>query len=428
MSEEQAKPGPRPELGGRSPIADRARQPSARKGDDLYMSDLLAAMEAKTARNWGLTLYLMLAVLVVFIIWASIAKVEEVTKGEGRIVPSSREQVIQSFEGGILGELLVKEGDVVDQGQVLLRIDPTRASAVYREGVSKAVALKATAARLRAEAYDTPLRFPKEVLERSGLVKDETEVYNSRKQTLEENVASLRANLTLFEKEIEMSEALAKRGLFSEVEMLRMRRQANELRSQIADRVNRFRLDANSELARVESELSQIRETVVAREDVLSRTTITSPVKGSVKNIRVTTIGGVIQQGAEIMQIVPSEDQLLVEARIRPADVAFLKPGLPVTVKLTAYDYAVYGGLEGRVENISASTVQDERASPIPGRETSFYKVMVRTNASVLKVKEREFPIIPGMTAEVDIRTGEKTVMSYLLKPIFRAKEAFRER
>lgn len=427
MSEPQST-GPRPELGGRSPIADRAKAQKSRKGDDLYMSDLLAAMEAKTARNWSLTLYLMLLVLVIFIIWANIAKVEEVTRGDGRVVPSSREQVIQSLEGGILGELLVKEGDLVQEGQVLLRIDPTRATAVFREGLLKSLSLKATAARLRAEAYDTPLRFPKEVLAQPSLVRDETEVYTTRKRTLEEGVASLKANLELFEKEIQMSEALSARGLLSEVEMLRMRRQANDLRSQIAERVNRFRSDANTELSRVESELGQIKESVVAREDVLTRTTITSPVKGTVKNIRVTTIGGVIQNGAEIMQIVPSEDQLLVEARIRPADVAFLRPGLPVTVKLTAYDYAVYGGLEGKVETISPSTVQDDAKGPMPGKESAFYRIMVRTDASVLKVREREFPIIPGMTAQVDIRTGEKSVMSYLLKPIFRAKEAFRER
>lgn len=427
MSEPQST-GPRPELGGRSPIADRAKAQKSRKGDDLYMSDLLAAMEAKTARNWSLTLYLMLLVLVIFIIWANIAKVEEVTRGDGRVVPSSREQVIQSLEGGILGELLVKEGDLVQEGQVLLRIDPTRATAVFREGLLKSLSLRATAARLRAEAYDTPLRFPKEVLAQPSLVRDETEVYTTRKRTLEEGVASLKANLELFEKEIQMSEALSARGLLSEVEMLRMRRQANDLRSQIAERVNRFRSDANTELSRVESELGQIQESVVAREDVLTRTIITSPVKGTVKNIRVTTIGGVIQNGAEIMQVVPSEDQLLIEARIRPSDVAFLRPGLPVTVKLTAYDYAVYGGLEGKVETISPSTVQDDAKGPMPGKESAFYRIMVRTDSSVLRVKDKEFPIIPGMTAQVDIRTGSKTVISYLMKPIFRAKEAFRER
>jgi adhesin transport system membrane fusion protein len=365
---------------------------------------------------------------VIFVIWANIAKVEEVTRGDGRVVPSSREQVIQSLEGGILGELLVKEGDLVEEGQVLLRIDPTRATAVFREGLLKSLSLKATAARLRAEANGTALRFPPDVLGQPNIVRDETEVFTTRKRTFEEGVTALKANLELFEKEIQMSEALSARGLLSEVEMLRMKRQANDLRSQISERINRFRSDANTELSKVESELGQIKESVVAREDVLTRTTVISPVKGTVKNIRVTTIGGVIQNGAEIMQVVPSEDQLLIEARIRPADVAFLRPGLPVTVKLTAYDYAVYGGLEGKVETISPSTVQDDAKGPVPGKESAFYRIMVRTDSSVLRVKEREFPIIPGMTAQVDIRTGSKTVMSYLMKPIFRAKEAFRER
>ncbi|WP_228399207.1 HlyD family type I secretion periplasmic adaptor subunit [Limnobaculum xujianqingii] len=392
------------------------------------MRDLQEALiEQKTPFSL-IMLYLIGAILIIAIVWAKFARVEEITLGEGRIIPASREQIIQSLEGGILEELNVREGDIVEKGQVLLKIDPTRAGAVYREGVSKVIGLKGTITRLRAEAYGTPLVFPADVMAVPSVVKDETQAYSARKQTLDESVKTLQTSLKLAEDEINLSEPLMQKGLMSEVELLRMRRQANEFRLQIAERQNRFRSEANAELNKFESELAQSVENVAAREDVMNRTTIVAPVRGTVNNIKVTTVGGVIQQGGEIMAIIPLEDQLLVEAKIKPSDVAFLHPGLKATVKITAYDYAIYGGLSGTLEHISADTLKDEDKMRQGRGDTTYYRVLVRTDKAALTAKDKVFPIMPGMIATVEIRTGEKTILDYILKPVLKAREAFRER
>ncbi|MBK5143703.1 HlyD family type I secretion periplasmic adaptor subunit [Budviciaceae bacterium BWR-B9] len=399
------------------------------KSSDLpFMRDLQEALiEQKTPFSL-IMLYLIGAILIIAIVWAKFARVEEITLGEGRIIPASREQIIQSLEGGILEELNVREGDIVEKGQVLLKIDPTRAGAVYREGVSKVIGLKGTITRLRAEAYGTPLVFPADVMAVPSVVKDETQAYSARKQTLDESVKTLQTSLKLAEDEINLSEPLMQKGLMSEVELLRMRRQANEFRLQIAERQNRFRSEANAELNKFESELAQSVENVAAREDVMNRTTIVAPVRGTVNNIKVTTVGGVIQQGGEIMAIIPLEDQLLVEAKIKPSDVAFLHPGLKATVKITAYDYAIYGGLSGTLEHISADTLKDEDKMRQGRGDTTYYRVLVRTDKAALTAKDKVFPIMPGMIATVEIRTGEKTILDYILKPVLKAREAFRER
>ena len=399
------------------------------KSSDLpFMRDLQEALiEQKTPFSL-IMLYLIGAILIIALVWAKFARVEEITLGEGRIIPATREQIIQSLEGGILEELNVREGDIVEKGQVLLKIDPTRAGAVYREGVSKVIGLKGTITRLRAEAYGTPLVFPADVMAVPSVVKDETQAYSARKQTLDESVKTLQTSLKLAEDEINLSEPLMQKGLMSEVELLRMRRQANEFRLQIAERQNRFRSEANAELNKFESELAQSVENVAAREDVMNRTTIVAPVRGTVNNIKVTTVGGVIQQGGEIMAIIPLEDQLLVEAKIKPSDVAFLHPGLKATVKITAYDYAIYGGLSGTLEHISADTLKDEDKMRQGRGDTTYYRVLVRTDKAALTAKDKVFPIMPGMIATVEIRTGEKTILDYILKPVLKAREAFRER
>ncbi|MDM0115519.1 HlyD family type I secretion periplasmic adaptor subunit [Variovorax sp. J22R133] len=392
------------------------------------MQDLREAMLVQKTPGSMLVLYLIAGIVTVGLGWAHFAKVEEITQGEARIIPASREQVIQSLEGGILASMNVREGDIVERGQVLLEIDPTRAGASYREGLSKVLGLKASVVRLRAEAYQQPLTFPPEVLAVPSIVRDETQAFNARRQTLQESVQALQRSLQLAEREISLSEPLSQRGLMSEVEILRMKRQANEFRLQIAERQNKFRADANAELTRLESELAQSKENVGAREDIMKRTTIKAPVRGTVKNIRVTTIGGVIQQGADIMEIVPLEGQLLVEAKIRPSDVAFVRPQLPATVKISAYDYSIYGGLHGTVEHLSPDTLKDEDKSRQGKGDSSYYRLLVRTDKASLSAGGKEFPIMPGMTATVEVRTGEKTVLSYLLKPVMKAREAFRER
>lgn len=381
-----------------------------------------------------LSVALLAALLGAFLLWASRAELEEVTRGNGRVIPSSKEQVIQSLETGVLTELLVREGDRVERDQPLLRIDDTRASALYRELQGKVAALSAQAARLRAEAYASPLEFPPEAKAVPALVRRETEAYNARRRSVEEAARALERGIALLDREIEIVDPLVQRGLVSEVEALRLKRQRNDLALQLADRRNRYRAEAAAELNKVEAELAQTRETATARADVYRRTELRSPMKGTVKSIRVSTIGGVIQQGQELMQIVPVEDTLVVEAFVKPADVAFLHPGQPAVVKLSAYDYAIYGGLEGTVEFISPDTLRDERRGSLAGasdpEETgAFYRVLVRTRATSLRGPAgQELPILPGMTASVEMLAGRKTVLQYLLKPINRASEGLRER
>ncbi len=396
--------------------------------DAAFMNDVQESLLSQTTPGSRLVSYIVAAIIVVGVIWASMARVEEITQGEAKVISRSREQVIQSLEGGILAEMSVREGDVVESGQVLLKIDPTRANASYREALTKVVGLKATLARLRAEAYGQALVFDEQVLQFPEEVESETRAFNARRRALEESVSALDRSYALAMREINLAEPLAAKGLLSDVELLRMRRQANDIRSQVVERRNRYRADANSELVKLEMELSQTSESLVGRADVVERTTVTAPVRGTVKNVRVNTIGGVIQPGEHILEIVPLEEQLLVEGKIRPKDVAFLRPGLPATVKITAYDYAIYGGLTGTVEHISPDTLKDDEKASAGRPDTTYYRVVVLTNKSALHAGDKDLPIIPGMVATVEIRTGEKTVLDYLLKPVLKAREAFRER
>jgi adhesin transport system membrane fusion protein len=406
-----------------APVAPRPG-PAVRAEDLAWASDMQQALLGERSRVTGVALALMGAALVAGLVWAGFSRVEEITKGEARIIPSSREQVIQSLEGGIMQELRVREGDVVEAGQPLLRIDPTKADASFNEGRSKEIALRATIARLAAESRGTPLAFPPEVASNREIVRNETQAYLARRQALESSTATLKRSKTLLEREIAMTQPMVERGLVAEVELLRMQRQFNELDLQVNERNNKYRAEAAAELSRNEGELAQVTGLLAARKDQLDRTVIRAPLRGTVKNVRVNTIGGVIQPGQDIMEIVPLEEQLLVEAKIAPREVAFLRPGLPATVKLTAYDYTVYGALDGVVELISPDTLREERKSD----EASYYRVLVRTTKSALSVGGRDLPIIPGMTATVEVRTGEKSVLDYLLKPVLRSREALRER
>ncbi|MBX2824976.1 MAG: HlyD family type I secretion periplasmic adaptor subunit [Gammaproteobacteria bacterium] len=377
---------------------------------------------------------LLALMLIVFFFWASVSELEEVTRGQGRVIPSSREQVIQSLDPGLLTELKVREGDTVEKGQLLLRIDDTRASAMFRELEAKTISLAASAARLRAEAYGGELNYPPAVLAAPEVQARETRAYQTRTQALETSLAGLKRGIALLDREIRITQPMVKRGLVSEVELLRLQRQRNDLALQVSDRRDEFRSNAAADLIRFESELAQSRESLIARADTFKRTEIHSPMKGTVKAIRVNTIGGVVSAGQEIMTIVPSEDSLFVEAFVRPADVAFLHAGQNAVVKISAYDYAIYGGLEGKVENISPDTLRDERGGNTPVADVadeanSYYRVLVKTTESALTTPDgRKLPIIPGMTASVEMLTGKKTVLQYLTKPLNRAQEALRER
>lgn len=387
-----------------------------------FLRDARAAQVTDSNPLAGTSLLLMLLVLVAGYRWADSAMLDEVTRGEGRIVPSSREQVIQSLEGGILSELSVREGDIVEKDQVLLRIDDTRSGASLREGQSQSTTLRAEIARLTAEASGTAPQFPADLP--AALREAERKLYASRVNALHESVASLQNNQRLAEEELAMTEPMVARGAVSEVEVLRLKRELIDLEGRIQERRNAFRTEARSMLAEKEAELASIAEVLTAREDQVNRSVIRAPVRGAVKNIRISTLGGVIGPGEDIMEIVPLEDRLLVEAKIRPADVAFLRPGQSATVKLSAYDYSIYGGLRGRLEQISADTI-DEETNP----NESYYRIYVRTEAAELRGRDGPLPIIPGMTATVEVLTGHKTVLEYLLKPVLKVRDgALRER
>ncbi len=398
--------------------------------EDLpLLNDLHAALQHERHRGMSWTIGLLTLLVVAFVVWAYFSNVEEVTRGQGSVIPSSREQVIQSLDPGVLAALTVKEGDLVEAGQVLVRLDTARASAVDRETRNTVDALRATAARLRSEAHGVPLRFEKDTP--AELVQRETAAYQSRVRAVNESVQGLRESKRLLDREIAITEPMAAKGVVSEVEILRMKRQATALQLQLTERRNKFQADANTELGRVEAELAQSEETMAARADPVTRSEIKAPLRGVVKNIRINTVGGVIGAGQDIMEIVPVEGPLLVEAYIRPQDVAFIKPNDEALVKLTAYDYSLYGGLDGVVTLISPDTLQDNRRpSELKlNPDESYYRVIVETRDNQLNDKNgKPLPIIPGMIASVDIKTGEKTVFQYLTKPITRLKQALRER
>lgn len=371
--------------------------------------------------------------LIVGLVWAAFFSLDEITRGQGKIIPSSREQVIQSLDSGVLREMRVREGDLVDKDQVLLQMDDARSGAGFREANEKFLSLLATATRLRAEASNSELRFPPELNDQPQWVKQETQAYQARKQALAESLQAVDGSLAAIGREISLTEPLVKDGVMSEVELLRLKRQQAELMGQRAERKNRYLTDANNELTRVSSELSQTKENASARQDAYLHTTIKSPMKGVVKNVQVTTIGGVIQAGQPILEIVPTEDEMMVEAYVKPSEVAFLKVGQQAVVKLSSYDFNKYGGLDGELEHLSPDTLKDERQQRRPGAtpadmEEGYYRILVRIKDTNLVRKGKKMEATPGMTATVEIRTGQKTVLEYLFRPLQNVTQALRER
>lgn len=367
------------------------------------------------------------------LLWAGLFSLDEITRGQGKVIPSSREQVIQSLDSGVLREMLVREGDEVEKDQILLQMEDARSGAGYREAREKYLALLAIAARLRAESTHSDLAFPAELKEAPQLIKQETQAYQARKLALAESLQAVDASLTAITREITLTAPLVKGGVMSEVELLRLKRQQADLMGQRAERKNRYITDANTELTRVNSELSQTKENASAREDAYLSTTIKSPMKGVVKNVQVTTVGGVIQAGQAILEIVPTEDEMLVEAYVKPSEVAFLKVGQKAVVKLSSYDFNKYGGLDGELEHLSPDTLKDERQQRRPGAnpvdmEEGYYRILVRIKDANLVRKGVKIEATPGMTAIVEIRTGQKTVLEYLFRPLQNVTQALRER
>ncbi|HYQ71109.1 MAG TPA: HlyD family type I secretion periplasmic adaptor subunit [Gammaproteobacteria bacterium] len=433
--------------------------------DSHFMTDANAAVILGAGRSSHLILIFTAVFIVVALVWAAFAKLDEVTHGEGKIIPSTKVQIVQNLEGGILSEILVKEGELVERNQPLLRLDDIRFSSSYRESRAKYLTLLARSARFHAEANNKPVEIPEIVWqEDEQLARNEIALFNSRASSLKANIEILKQqevqtkqelaehkaqenklarSYALVKQELDMSAPLEADGAISEVEILRLKRSVNDMRgeleatrlavprlrsayeeisSKIADIEIGFRTEARTKLNEIEAELSGLEETLRGQKDRVNRTLVTSPVKGTVKQILVTTVGGVVKPGMDLVEIVPFEGNLLVEAHVRPSDIAFLRPDQKAQVKLTAYDYAIYGGLPAKLEHISADTITDENGE-------SFYLIRVRTDRNYLGSEHHPLRIIPGMTAVVDILTGEKSVLDYLLKPVLRARDkAMRER
>ncbi|WP_425313314.1 HlyD family type I secretion periplasmic adaptor subunit [Morganella morganii] len=365
-----------------------------------------------------------LGFFIILLIWAALSDVDEITKGQGNIIPSSREQVVQSLEGGILASLEVREGAIVEKGQAIAYLDETRFESSLDESRSRYKANLIKAARLKAEVSSGAFVIPDDVKQDTELVNAEQRLYTSRKERLEQSVKGVTDSLGLYRREEMILQRLVKSGASSEVELIRLKRTISELESKKQELRNEYVVNAREQLAEVNKELEELESVIRARDDALQRAKVVSPVRGIVKNIEVNTIGGVIAPGGKIMDIIPLDDQLIVEAKISPQDIAHIRLNDPALVKITAYDYAIYGGLDGEVILISPDTLQDEIQ-----RDHVYYRVLIRTSRDVLMNKAgKEFQIFPGMVAEVDIKTGSKSILRYLVKPLNRAGEALRER
>ncbi|HHR5902250.1 TPA: HlyD family efflux transporter periplasmic adaptor subunit [Providencia alcalifaciens] len=394
-----------------------------------FSHDLASVMKKERSNLLFLPIIFLALLLTIFIIWAYNSNLEEIIRGQGTIIPSSREQVIQSIDPGNIQEMYVKEGDIVEKGQILLKLDDARSRALLRESQARVQNLEAISVRLKGESRNEEPDFSK--IADQELVARERNAYNAKKTQRDQAIAGLRQSKGLLDREIAITKPLAKEGLVSNVEILRMERQSVELATQINERMNNYLAEANAELVKVESELDQAEESMSMREDPVARSEIRAPVHGIVKNIKINTIGGVVNTGQDILEIIPLDDKLMVEAYIRPQDVAFLRPGMPVVVKVTAYDYAIYGGLNGVVKLISPDTLSnDTRRSELKlNPDETFYRILVETESNYLLDKNNQkMEIIPGMVASVDIKTGEKSVFDYLIKPITRMKQAMTER
>jgi len=380
------------------------------------LGDPQLAMEHPVAKP---ILWTSLLSIACFVGWANWAELDEVTRGDGRVVPFSRIQKIQSLEGGILEQLMVKEGDLVETGQLLVKLDNTRFNSAFLESKSHAEALTAAIARLEAETLNKDkITFPDSVPAKSHFAATETALFKARRAKHHEAVHSLNSELDLVRKQLQVIEPLVASRAASEMEALRLRKEIASLSGKLSEVNNAYFQETYTELASKRAEFSELEQNLLQRKDQLSRTQVLSPVKGRVNDILITTRGGVIQPGEPIMEVTPIDEQLLVEAKVKPRDVAFLVPGMPAQVKITAYDYTVYGDLSGTLEQISPDTIEEES---IRGKE-SFYKILIRTSTSYLKKGDEILPIKPGMIAEVDIQSGKRTVLNYLLRPLLKAR------
>jgi membrane fusion protein, adhesin transport system len=378
----------------------------------------------KTPKASG-TLWVTMIAIATFTTWASVFEIDEAAIGQGKVITSSKGQMIQSLEGGIVLELAVREGDIVEASQKLLTLDPVLARSTVEETSARITAMTATANRLEAEIRDDrDLSFPADALPPPAILAREKALFAARRKSHYDRSKSVSEMLDLAKRELAITEPLQLKGAASDVEVLRLKQKVLELQGKLDQFASDFAIAAKEELQKVMLELEPLRKAFDGRADKLKRTALHSPVRGVVKDIAIGTIGGVVQPGGILMEIVPIEDHLLIEAQLSPRDIAFIRPGLEAVVKLTAYDPAIYGTLAATVDRVSPDTIEDKF-----NRGQFHYRIYVRTRDAFLTTTDgKRHPIIPGMIATTEIRTGQRTVKDYLLKPLIKAKEAMRER
>ena len=435
------------------------------KRDYEFMHSLSAAVLEVAPTRLRVVLYFWVAAIVVFLVWANFAYIDEIARGDGEVIPSGENQMIQNLEGGIVEEILVQEGESVKKGQVLIKIDNQKSVSSYSSNEIKAEALQAQILRLKAESTGQDFVVPPDLKKRlAQFIENERSLYNTNKQQLNSKLNALREKLaqkkqelaeaysqrdhlessySMISREVRMTKPMVAKGVRSKIDFLKLQREANEIaskydaakksiprlksaikevQSNIKETKLNFQSEAKTKMNEAVAELKSLQVTSTALEDQVTRTVVKSPMKGIVQKLYVHTVGGVIKPGEDIMEIVPSDETLLVKVRIKPKDIAFIYLGQRAIVKFTAYDFSIYGGLEGKVVLISPDSIKDDEGNV-------FYEVRIKTDKNYIGRHGKKLKIIPGMTTSVDIITGQKTVLDYILKPILKTKQyTFTER
>ena len=446
-----------------------------KKDEDLeFVNSLYGFSNARSSKRANYAFYIIILFVICVVAWAGVSEIDEIARGEGKVIPSSKIQKVQNLDGGIIADILVKEGDVVTKGAILMKIDSTRYEASLEGNRQEYISLLAVQIRLEAEVKINPkrripkLKFPKEVLENNAdYEKFEIQLFTNRVKELKislkvlgnqnqqkiQELVEIRAltkqlsrSLKLIKEQRKTMKKLARAGVKSKFDVLDIEKEYNqafgdldaailsiprsklsikESENKIIERIQNFKTEASMELQKIISEIKRFESKLVAEEDILAKTNIISPVDGTIKQINKNTIGGVVSSGMDLIEIVPHSTTLLVEAKINPKDIAFINPNLKAVIKITAYDFGIYGGLEGEIIEISADSIIDEESQ----EKKSYYRIVVKTNKNYLERNGVKLPIIPGMIASVDIITGKKTILDFILKPILKTKQnAFHER
>jgi adhesin transport system membrane fusion protein len=377
----------------------------------------MARRSADSEHRVNFTLWITILALAVFFIWANYSELDTITRGQGAVIANSKTQSIQSFDGGVIENIHVKEGDTVQRNQILVTLEKIKIEAAFREQRSKVAALRAAKARLNAEIFGGQPKFDDDIKDYPQFKINQLKLLERKRSMIKEQIDALELSLRIVKKQLQMTKALVPTGDVSLMEALKLQNQVSDMSAQIENTKNKYFQDTQTELNKIEEDLSSSLQTLALRQDQLDHVVLRSPTNGIVKSIRITTLGGVVKPSEEVMQIVPAEDDLVIEAKIKPSDIAFLRKGQNANIKIDAYDYSIYGSLEGKLIYISADTLTEEAKQ----NEPSYYRIKVQTQGRQFSGRPQEkIEIQTGMTAIVEIKTGKNNVLKYLFKPLIK--------